>query len=110
MAGRDSTYSQQGVTDDNVSDASLFRTAKLRPEFPAIGFASRDVARSWATEFMLRYNENRHSGIRYLPLNSSMSAKTRQFWLLGSSSVSRPNIPVQHAGQVALETGLRSKL
>jgi transposase InsO family protein len=65
--GAKPSYSRPGVSDHNAYAESLFRTAKYRPEFPAKGFADLDAARTWATEFVRRYNEeHRHSGIRYL--------------------------------------------
>ena len=61
------SYSRPRVSDDNAYAESLFRTAKYRPEFPAVGFASLDEARAWAAEFMRWYNvDHRHSGIRYV--------------------------------------------
>jgi transposase InsO family protein len=61
------SYSRPRVSDDNAFVESLFRTAKYRPEFPAGGFASLELAREWALRFVHWYNyEHRHSGIRYV--------------------------------------------
>ena len=61
------SYSRPRVSDDNAYAESLFRTAKYRPEFPTKGFASLDLARAWAAEFVRWYNvDHRHSGIRYV--------------------------------------------
>jgi transposase InsO family protein len=61
------SYSRPRVSDDNAFVESLFRTAKYRPEFPAAGFGSLELAREWALRFVHWYNhEHRHSGIRYV--------------------------------------------
>ena len=61
------SYSRPRVSDDNAYAESLFRTAKYRPEFPAMGFVDLDEARSWAADFVRWYNhDHRHSGIRYV--------------------------------------------
>jgi transposase InsO family protein len=61
------SYSRPRVSDDNAYAESLFRTAKYRPEFPTKGFATLDVARAWATDFVRWYNfEHHHSGINYV--------------------------------------------
>jgi putative transposase len=61
------SYSRLRVSDDNASAESLFRTAKYRPEFLAKGFASLDIARACAAEFVRGYNiDHRHSEIRYV--------------------------------------------
>jgi hypothetical protein len=45
--------------------ASLFKTAKCRPKFPARGFADLEAARAWGHDFVRCYNsEYHHSGIR----------------------------------------------
>jgi putative transposase len=61
------SYSRPRVSDDNVCVESLFRTAKYRPEFPAMGFADLSAARDWASQFVGWYNQqHRHSGIGYV--------------------------------------------
>jgi transposase InsO family protein len=61
------SYSRPRVSDDNAFVEALFRTAKYRPEFPARGFATLDVARQWAHRFVHWYNfEHQHSAIRYV--------------------------------------------
>ena len=45
------SYSRPRVSDDNAYAEALFRTAKYRPEFPCMGFASLDAARAWADGF-----------------------------------------------------------
>ena len=61
------SYSRPRVSDDNAYAEALFRTAKYRPEFPAMGFNDLDGARAWAASFVHWYNvEHRHSGIRYV--------------------------------------------
>jgi putative transposase len=61
------SYSRPRVSDDNAYVESLFRTAKYRPEFPAKGFASLEVTRRWADQFVHWYNyEHKHSGIGYV--------------------------------------------
>ncbi len=61
------SYSRPRVSDDNAFAESLFRTAKYRPEFQALGFTDLDAARAWAVGFVHWYNiDHRHSGIRYV--------------------------------------------
>ena len=49
------------------ASASLFRTAKYRPQFPAKGFDDLEAARQWASRFVRWYNHDPlHSGIRYV--------------------------------------------
>jgi len=61
------SYSRPRVSDDNAYAEALFRTAKYRPEFPGKGFADRDAARTWGSQFVHWYNsEHLHSGIRYV--------------------------------------------
>lgn len=65
--GLKASYSRPRVSDDNAFVESLFRTAKYRPEFPAGGFASLQIAQDWAARFVHWYNhEHRHSAIRYV--------------------------------------------
>ncbi len=52
------SYSRPRVSNDNAYSESLFRTAKVRPEFPARGFATIDDARLWTREFV-RWYRNR---------------------------------------------------
>ena len=61
------SYSRPRVSDDNAYAESLVRTAKYRPEFPAMGFADLAAARAWADHLVHWYNvEHHHSGIGYL--------------------------------------------
>lgn len=61
------SYSRPRVSNDNAHAEALFRTAKYRPEFPAGGFRSLEVACLWANNFVRWYNtEHFHSGIRYV--------------------------------------------
>ena len=61
------SYSRPRVSDDNAFVEALFRTAKYRPQFPTMGFASLEDARRWASEFVSWYNhDHRHSGIRFV--------------------------------------------
>lgn len=61
------SYSRPRVSNDNAHAEALFRTAKYRPEFPAGGFRSLEVACLWANNFVRWYNtEHLHSGIRYV--------------------------------------------
>ena len=61
------SYSRPRVSDDNAYAEALFRTAKYRPEFPALGFEDLDAARAWAAGFVHWYNfDHRHSGIGYV--------------------------------------------
>jgi hypothetical protein len=55
----------EGLLGDNAFVASVFRTAKYRPEFPASG-GLRDLqaTRQWASDFVHWYNhDHHHSGI-----------------------------------------------
>ena len=46
---------------------SAFRTCKYRPEYPADGFETIDVARQWVWRFVQWYNtEHRHSGLKFV--------------------------------------------
>jgi putative transposase len=65
--GINPSYSRPRVSDDNPYAESLFRTAKYRPEFPASGFESLEIARTWGADFVRWYNlDHKHSGIRYV--------------------------------------------
>jgi transposase InsO family protein len=61
------SYSRPRVSDDNAFSASLFRTAKYRPEFPAKGFADLDPGRAWAAGFVHWYNVDHHHSVSVLP-------------------------------------------
>ena len=65
--GIERSFSRPRVSDDNPYSESLFRTCKYRPDYPADGFTSIDVARQWMQRFVHWYNEvHRHSGIRHV--------------------------------------------
>ena len=61
------SYLRPRVSDDNAFAESLFRTAKYRPEFQALGFADLDAARAWAVGFVHWYNQHRSSTQRHPP-------------------------------------------
>jgi putative transposase len=67
ILGLKASYSRPRVSDDNAFVEALFRTAKYRPQYPAMGFVNLEDAREWASRFVAWYNhEHRHSGIRYV--------------------------------------------
>jgi len=55
------------VSDDNAFVEVLFRTAKDRPSYSSVPFASLGDARRWVEHFVYWYNEDhQHSGIRFV--------------------------------------------
>jgi transposase InsO family protein len=61
------SFSRPHTSDDNPFSESLFRTMKLRPEYPDGPFATLEEARAWAASFVAWYNnEHLHSAIRFV--------------------------------------------
>ena len=61
------SFSRPHVSDDNPYSESLFRTLKLRPEYPRGAFASLEAARQWVADFVAWYNgEHLHSAIGFV--------------------------------------------
>ena len=61
------SFSRPHVSDDNPYSESLFRTLKLRPEYPRGAFASLEAARQWVADFVAWYNgEHLHSSIGFV--------------------------------------------
>ncbi len=61
------SHSRPRVSNDNAFVESAFRTCKYRPEYPADGFETIDVARQWVWRFVQWYNtEHRHSGLKFV--------------------------------------------
>ena len=70
------SYLRPRISDDNAYAQLLFRTAECRPEFPTKGLANRDDARTWAVDFVRRYNaDHRHSAMRYVSLQQRHECK-----------------------------------
>ncbi len=61
------SFSRPRVSDDNPFSEALFRTVKMRPEYPSGPFASLENARLWVAGFVRWYNtEHLHSSIRFV--------------------------------------------
>jgi transposase InsO family protein len=83
-----SSYSRPSVSNDNPYSESLFRTAKYRPEYPALGFEDLDAARRWADAFVAWYNDvHLHCaigfvtpGARHAGEDTALLAKRRELY------------------------------
>jgi putative transposase len=72
------SFSRARVSNDNPFSESLFRTLKYRPSFPANGFSSQEAAQAWADEVREWYDNNLHSGIKFVSPKDRHEEKDKQ--------------------------------
>jgi len=59
--------SRPRVSNDNPYSESLFRTAKYRPDYPSLPFASKEETCQWVSSLVDWYNHrHRHIGIKFV--------------------------------------------
>lgn len=66
--GVSASFSRPRVSNDNAYSESLFKTLKYCPKYPNV-FKSLAEAKKWMIKFMDWYNNNPHSGIKFVTPN-----------------------------------------